>query len=238
MNAPSRLRRVGDVPDPFLLSGFPAGRFASMKAACNSDPPSSVRPAAIRLPRPCRSMPASSFTTAPVAASGSSPGRAIAACSAPGAPCHVRRCSRTARAPAVAEASVSRICRASRRGRRARSSPAVNKVPSQKGRRRSRRPSGENRSEIQKATPCPRMPQQPRASFRFWGVKNRFRMAEHCVRGLHATGVASARRKFGRCRELEPCVHFCTKARNRIACSRVMHGPGSKSVIGVHHRVG
>ena len=70
----------------------PASR---LPASCNCYQLSSARRASIPPRRPCRPTPASSSTTARVAASGSSLNPAIAVCSVHSARCRARRSSRT-----------------------------------------------------------------------------------------------------------------------------------------------
>ena len=64
---------------------------AKPEPICSFNPHSLAPNAAIRLSRRCRPMPASSSMTARAVANGSSPSRAIAACSALTAQCRVRR---------------------------------------------------------------------------------------------------------------------------------------------------
>ncbi len=84
----------------WVLSRFPQGSRppsfrdtlrAKQERVCRFNPHSLAPNAAIRLSRRCRPMPANSSMTARAVANGSSPSRAIAACSALTAQCRVRR---------------------------------------------------------------------------------------------------------------------------------------------------
>ena len=100
---------------------------------------------------------------------------------------------------------------------------------SQKGRRRDADGlSGENGSEIQIATPCPR---DARATLRrrapLWNSKARFRRVELGGRCAHDTG--HSRRERAARGDPRALYNFRLERRNGITCSRVMCVPGIQS---------